>query len=235
MEPARWERANTNTEGGKQLYFFFMPNETASYSIEGLTFPVQIPPKRNDIVRVAWVADMAMTGNSKRVLDGIRAANVSMVLAGGDLSYADGRTQVCDDWFNFIQASAPSVPWMPARGNHEARCVSPQGLGASNNDCTTDERMYLFRFVRQGLLYYSFDWGPLRVISLDTEAYHARAASAAGPSPVNTNPGGQQEFVREQLRNVAGTDVWSVVMFHRPLYSSSRAHRRRPNSTAPLT
>lgn len=207
--------------GRSSGYGFRVDANASSYRIEDRSFPiVGPPPHTDDAVRVAFLGDIGMTENTGAVLDSVRAANVSAILAGGDLSYADGDVDVWDDWFDFMEPYISDVPIMPARGNHEARCLGRGGVGVVA-DCNTDESMYLSRFdLPLEELYYATEWGPLRIIVVDTEAYFHR------DDPIytinNVDPDEQLAFLADALR--APEDMWTLVMMHRPTYSSSGGH-----------
>lgn len=203
-------------------YWFRIPKDARSYSIAEREFAVAAsPPPANASVRVAFLSDIGMTADTKANLDAVRAAGASAILAGGDLSYADGDEQAWDDWFGFMEPYVSDIPFIPARGNHEGRCLGAAGVAAVP-DCKTDEDMFRLRFGNPYEdFYYATEWGPLRIIVLDTKAYYHRPE--IGPLvPFNIDPDEQRSFLSDALRAPPG--VWTVVMFHRPLYSSSGSH-----------
>jgi hypothetical protein len=207
--------------GGSSAYGFRFPADATGYRVNERSFTLRgPPPAAGDAVRVAWVADVGRTSDTAAVLDAARAAGASAILAGGDLSYADGDDAAWDAWFTFMEPYIADTPFIPARGNHEGRCLP---VAAQNvvPDCTSDETVYLDRFdLPLGELYYATQWGPLRIVVLDSEAYYPREDPLGRTR--NTDPEEQRAFLADALRAPDG--VWEIVMFHRPMYSSSGAH-----------
>lgn len=210
-----------NYGGGSSVYGFRFPATAEGYSVNDRDFTIRgTPPAGNETVRVAWVADIGMTSDTTAVLTAARSAGVGAILAGGDLSYADGDAAAWDAWFTFMEPYISDVPFIPARGNHEGRCLP---VAAQNflQDCSTDEQMFLNRFdLPLAGLYYATEWGPLRIIVLDSEAYYPRGDPLDRTR--NVLPAEQRSFLADALRAPDG--VWEIVMFHRPMYSSSGAH-----------
>lgn len=213
-------RSTSPGYGRSSAYGFMVPPNATSYRIEDRSFDIQAPPpSADDSVRVAFLADVGMTDNTRAVLDAARAANISALLVGGDLSYADGDVAVWDTWLNFIEPYTSDIPIITARGNHEARCVSRTIPGFG--DCYTDESAYLKHFsLPYEELYYATQWGPLRIIVVDTEAYYHRDDAIYNVR--NIDPDEQLAFLADALQ--APQDMWTVVMMHRPLYSSNGGH-----------
>lgn len=210
-----------NYGGGSSTYGFRFPADAVGYRVNERTFTVRAPPPGpQDAVRVAFVADVGSTADTAAVLGAARASGAQAILAGGDLSYADGDEAAWDAWFQFMEAYIADTPFIPARGNHEGRCLP---VAAQNvvPDCVTDEEAYVARFdLPLGELTYATQWGPLRIVVLDSEAYYHRDDPLDRTR--NTDPDEQRSFLADALRAPDGT--WEIVMFHRPMYSSSGAH-----------
>lgn len=190
-----------------------LPGRALTYEVEGQSFSAPAPPPAGATVRVAFVADVGRSEDSWKVLDAVRAAKPDLVIAGGDITYANGVSSKWDQWLTAAQPLAASVPLMTALGNHETYCDKNGQL----EPCSREPAEYLehFRMPNEGKLYYDFDWGPAHFVALDTEAYHPDDATQA----TRTDPAAQKAFLEASLAKRA--DAWNVVYFHRPLYSSN--------------
>ena len=141
-----------------------------------------------------------------------------LALHGGDLAYGTAQTtgaathQTMDDWFFAPYAGwMRSRPFYPSIGNHDSRAANADG------------RPYLDLFVLpthgaasgypdHAERYYSFDYGPLHVIVLDTElAFQDPARQAA-----------QLAWADADLAST--TQPWKVALYHRSPYSAGGEH-----------
>ena len=144
--------------------------------------------------------------------------NADFAMHGGDIAYGNsGGTgpasyQTMDNWFFSMYASwLRSRPMFPSIGNHDSRAENANG------------RPYLDLFVLpthgatttypdHAERYYSFDYGPVHVVVLDTElAFQDTARRAA-----------QIAWLRADLG--ATTQPWKVALFHRSPYSAGGEH-----------
>ena len=144
--------------------------------------------------------------------------NFDFAVHGGDVAYGDptgvgGATyRTMDDWFFGMYAGwLRSRPMFPSIGNHDSR--------ASNGD----GRPYLDLFVLpedgrsttypdHAERFYSFDYGPVHVVVLDTElAFQDPARRAA-----------QLSWLDADLAST--TQPWKVAVFHRSPYSAGGEH-----------
>lgn len=139
-------------------------------------------------------------------------------LHSGDLAYGfAGGTgtatfQTTHDWFFAIYSNwLRARPMFPTNGNHDSRADNNQGLpyrslfvlptnGASAAYPDHAER------------YYSFDYGPLHVVALDTEF--------AFLDPLRRSA--QLAWLEEDL--AATTQPWKVAVYHRSPYSAGGEH-----------
>jgi acid phosphatase type 7 len=177
------------------------------------------PPRGTGIVSFVMFGDSG-TGSPEQaqiasLLDG---ESFDLALHGGDLAYGvstgtGGATyQTMEDWFfSMYRRWLRRDPVMPAIGNHDSR--------ASN----LDGRPYLDMFVlpTQGASpgypdhaerYYSFDYGPMHVIVLDTElAFQDPAREAV-----------QLAWADADL--AATSQPWKVALYHRSPYSAGGEH-----------
>ena len=120
--------------------------------------------------------------------------NPDLIVNAGDL-VADGR--VLSQWDTFFQTTAEilkDVPYYPVLGNHERNAAHyydlfslPQGGG------------------RQGEQWYSFDYGNVHFVCLDS---NARSSAE------------QLAWLEDDLAHAANNAQWIFVFFHHPPYSS---------------
>ena len=144
----------------------------------------------------------------------MNADQFDFALHGGDLAYgsSDGTGaathQTMDQWFFSVYRNwLRSRPMFPSMGNHDSRPPNNDGVpfkdllvlpenGASSSYPDHAER------------YYSFDYGPIHVVVLDTElAFQDPARRAA-----------QLAWLEADL--AATTQPWKVAAFHRAPFSS---------------
>lgn len=135
----------------------------------------------------------------KKIMTAIKKYNPALVLNSGDL-VGDGRKQ--SDWDTFFKTTntfMKDIPLYPSPGNHEQ-----------------DSSLYFqyFSLPRNGdnERYYSFTYSNVLFVVIDSNAPYYMLAD-------------QKNFVKKVLSESRDSD-FRVVMFHHPLYSSSR---REPN------
>ena len=160
------------------------------------------------------------TGSTQQqqIANMLAGENFDFAMHGGDLAYGDstgvgGATyQTMDNWFFGMYAGwLRSRPMFPSIGNHDSRVSNGDG------------RPYLDLFVLpehgsnptypdHAERYYSFDYGPVHVVVLDTElAFQDPARRAA-----------QLSWLEADL--TATTQPWKVALFHRSPYSAGGEH-----------
>lgn len=208
---------------GDAVWSAELPPEARAYEVEGRRFEVAAPPAPGDATRIAFVADVGRSEDSWRVLKAVEAAKPSLVLIGGDVTYANGVSAKWDEWLTRTEPLFSRVPLMTAFGNHETLCNRDGGLVQCSRE--PDEYLEHFPGVNDPHRFGAYDWGPARLVALDTEAYHPTTS----PHASQTDPAEQKAFLAEALR--ARPDAWSIVYFHRPLYSSN-LHDEGPDSGA---
>jgi len=152
-------------------------------------------------------------GDSGQLLPGqFQIANLivnesfDLALHAGDIAYEDGTyQQFHDTFFNVYNGWLRSRPVYPSIGNHDDRTLSalpyrelfvlPEN-GANATFPDHKER------------YYSFDYGPIHFVALDSELAFL-------------DPARRQVQVNWLSADLAATtQPWRIVFFHRPLYSS---------------
>jgi acid phosphatase type 7 len=141
-------------------------------------------------------------------------------LHGGDVAYGSsggtgGAThQTMNDWFFAIYRNwLRSRPMFPSIGNHDSR--STNGDGKPYRDLfVLPEQGGAGAFPDHAERYYSFDYGPVHVIVLDTEL------AFQGPDLSRRNA--QLAWADADL--AATTQPWKIALFHRSPYSAGGEH-----------
>jgi acid phosphatase type 7 len=143
------------------------------------------------------ITQMAVAGLLERAMP-------DLILHTGDVVYPSGKQRHYDRrFFAPYRRLIRGVPIFPVLGNHDVK--------------TRDGAAYLKNFhlpfddPRSGGRYYSFDWGSVHFVALDSELYHG-------------DSGGDKTEQKAWLeRDLSATALSRKVVFlHRPPYSSSR-------------
>lgn len=215
--PVTWEggradaaRVTEPAGDDDRLYRATLPAEALRYTIEGRTFALPAPPDASATTRIVFVADVGTDANASAIVRGILAQKPSLVIVGGDLSYANGNASLWNKWFDLMEPLAANVPTMPAYGNHEDYCPDANG---SVRSCGPDANAWHAHFALPNgdKLYYAFDWGPIHFTVLDTEAY-------ASGQPY-TDRRAQETFLNGSLREAG--ERWNVVAYHRAVRTTN--------------
>ena len=128
----------------------------------------------------------------------------NLILHTGDVVYPSGEERHYDRRF-FVPYGRLliEVPIFPVLGNHDLE----RGNGAAYFD-----NFHLPRNDPRGTgRYYSFDWGNVHFVALNSELYHGDSSS---------HPEEQKAWLERDLRETR--QPWKIVYFHRPIYSSSK-------------
>ena len=138
------------------------------------------------------------------------ADDFDIALHTGDIAYGssngtgDGSHATLTNWFFGIYRDwLRRVPMFPSPGNHDSRASTGDGVH------------YLESFVlpdHNGERYYSFDYGPVHFVALDTEYSFQDSTRRAR----------QIEWLDADL--AATTRPWKVAYFHRSPYSAGGEH-----------
>jgi hypothetical protein len=150
------------------------------------------------------------TGSSeqRQLASLMTADSFDIALHAGDIAYGNGggtgdaTWQTFLDWFfGIYDGWLPYRPIFPSEGNHDSR--------PSNGD----GRAYLDLFsLPNGERYYSFDYGPVHFVALDTEyAFQDTARRAA-----------QLAWLESDL--AATSQPWKVAFYHRSPFSAGGEH-----------
>lgn len=156
------------------------------------------PPRGADVpVRILAFGDSG-TGNTDQwaLREQMETVPIDLILHMGDLAYQSGTLPQLERYFfDVYEGLLDSFPVYPALGNHEYRTAAAGPTLEvfdlpDNGGPDARER------------YYSFDWGPVHVVALDTERFD----------------GAQAEWLE---RDLAATDLpWTIVIAHRSAFSS---------------
>lgn len=174
------------------------PSTLYCYGVRGLTEKTGFftAPERGP-VRFAVIGDSG-TGAEDQfdVRDQMLGLPFDMAVHLGDLAYEDGKPEeIQEHYFDAYGSILGQVPMFPVSGNHEY--------------ATDDARPYLEAFVlpenaggKNRERWYSFDYGDVHFVALDTERISDE----------------QARFLDDDLSR--NTRPWTVVLAHRPPYSS---------------
>ncbi|MBA2544393.1 MAG: metallophosphoesterase [Deltaproteobacteria bacterium] len=186
-ETQQWARVDGLTPN--TIYCYRMANGTPLSERTGFrTAPAIDDPKA---VRFLAFGDSGGGGSDQRaLLARMFEFPYELIIHTGDLAYDDGSIDEFEDnVFGFYEELFKNLPFFPAAGNHEYN--------------TDDAVPFRSVFALPGMeTWYSYDWGRVHFVALDTEAsYETQAA-----------------WLDEDL--TATTQPWKIVYMHRPPYSS---------------
>jgi hypothetical protein len=150
---------------------------------------------RSNSLRRRIVADMILNNAS---LD--FGTEAEMALHGGDIVSRGTEQGLFDEYNGDVQPLASHIPVMYTAGNHEISGSSsyyPEQYAEPENG-------------NDGW-YYSFNWGPVHIVCLDTETHGIPLLDAM-----------DLNWIKEDLRRARmdNTVLWIVAWFHQPLYVS---------------
>ncbi|WP_426750819.1 metallophosphoesterase [Myxococcus sp. Y35] len=184
------------------------------YTYEVLACGLRTPPKRfrtapvpgTRSVHFITVGDFGTGGSAQRkVTAAMVQRKAELFIALGDNAYADGtEAEIQNNLFVPMEALLAEVPFFAALGNHEY--VTNQGQPYLDN-------LYLPTNNPEGSeRYYSFDWGHVHFVALDSNC-------AVGLASADRCTRDAQKAWLE--RDLAGsTQPWKIVFFHHPPWSS---------------
>jgi uncharacterized protein (TIGR03437 family) len=136
----------------------------------------------------------------------------ALVLHVGDLAYESGTfLQLQEYYFNVYRSMMSRMPWFPVPGNHDYGFVQAAAFRAlmalpTDQVPTADSQ-----------LYYSFDWGPVHFVALDSNQPLVDAVNGQGA---------MLQWLEQDLRNVRSQ--WVVAYFHHTPFPISW-HQGDPN------
>ena len=174
------------------------------------------PPWQN-ITKFIFFGDLGDTNSVSlaNIIEETQTHNIDAILHAGDFAYNfyDDNGNVGDRYMNDIQPLAANIPYMTAVGNHEY---------------LYNFSHYINRFTMpdyyngHGNMYYSWNIGPLHIITLSSEYYYFF-------------PGQREQLVQQQYQWLENDLIranlpqnrfkqpWIIVMGHKPFYCSNVA------------
>ncbi len=156
------------------------------------------PPQPGQTVELSVFGDLGeATADQEELLSQLENLHSQLVLVTGDVAYPNGGLQDFENnFFSVYSDMLDEVPFFPAGGNHD---YNSQGGEPFREVFSLPENGG-----PQGLeRWYSFDWGDIHVVALDTEAVGQV----------------QADWLDADLTAHANAR-WTLVILHRPAYSS---------------
>lgn len=223
-------------------YFYKIVNvATESHQFEFQTLP---KTATSSFPAMAIYGDFGLykTQDTRRLLLE-SAESIGLYQHLGDVGYADNEflhdilsfkyEQFWNGFMNGIQMLASTKPYMILPGNHDVECHSPftclrqDTLRSNLSNFTafnTRFRMPSLESGGQSNLWYSYNYGPIHVININTETDFPGASPKTMGGLDAGKFGSQVKWLVEDLKQ-ATTDrelrPWIIVCGHRPIYSLS--------------
>ena len=154
----------------------------------------------------------------------------------GDLAYADDWTdlgmsyeEAQETWMGRMTDIWNQRPYMTCPGNHEATCSeeTPDVCPEGQRNFTSYRERFRMPARESGAvnnMWFSFDYGLVHFISIDTEVVYPNSPEGPGTF-LNAGPfGNQLAWLEADLKKAVAnraTVPWILVSGHRPFYSSS--------------
>lgn len=211
FEPGRAEVRLEHLAPG-QRYVYEIVSRGGELSAQG-SFKTAPNPHETEPIRFAVFGDSGSGYNAQlEVAEQIERWNPSFLLHTGDIVYPDGSDREYDRKF-FIpyRSLLPKFPFFPSIGNHDAITIADyQKIYSLPSAPGAHER------------YYSFNYGYLHIVSLDTNL-------PLGPGEP------QHEWLLSDLNQASLTKnrAWTVVFFHHPPFSAG-THEDSPEVASHL-
>jgi hypothetical protein len=173
-------------------YYYIVGDDQGGYSSEFKTISVPTSTSLRGNFSFAVYADLGLVNGDSAIafVKEMVDDGAKLVWHGGDISYADDAflhkgcvSKFCYEevWDNFMQSIEPwasTVPYMVTPGNHEAECHDPNCLASKEKRAKLSNfTAYNTRFRMPSEesnsaalnMHYSFNYGNVHFISLDTE------------------------------------------------------------------
>ena len=169
------------------------------------------PVRGTGTVRFIAFGDSGTGSTQQRQLAALMAGDdFDLALHGGDMAYGesngtgDGSHATLTSWFFSIYRDwLRRAPMFPSPGNHDSRASTDNGLHYLESFVLPDDH---------NERYYSYDYGPVHFVALDTEYSFQDTTRRAR----------QIDWLEADL--AATTQPWKVVYFHRSPYSAGGEH-----------
>ncbi len=178
-------------------YFYRVGDSKAGFSVIS---SFKTAPNRGEDILFTAFGDHGLGKVSKSNVDLVLAEKPAFHLILGDLSYANGKQKIWDEWFEQLEPLSRSIPVMPALGNHENEEINGRRIGYT---------AYQARFaLPHPETRYSFDYSEARFVSFNTDDF--------------SNEEQTRWFVDTLKKAQADKNIrWVIVYQHHPLYSST--------------
>lgn len=201
---ARIEGLSPNTE---YCYRIFAHDQLIA---DGLSFRTAKPP--GELTRIFALGDFGTTtsparGIVARMIVEFNQARPDVLLTTGDNAYSSGTYHQIDERPRTLLAELTALmPYYPSWGNHD---YETNDAGPSLDVYSLPENALRPEDHER---YYSFDWGDVHFIALDTEGSFSQISDERDDDML--------DWLRQDLEK---TDRrWKIAYFHRPPYSSGR-------------
>ncbi len=185
-----WGQASGLTAG--ETYCYTLADGTQPLT-EPTGFRTAPPPGSTDPVRFLAFGDSGGGGSDQyALLEQMYTVPFDLIIHTGDIAYDDGSLgQFEANVFDVYADLFRNIPFFPASGNHDYRTASARPFrDVFNLPGSSGEK------------WYSYDWGSVHFVALDTEAdYRTQVAWLDADLEATKAP-------------------WKVIYMHRPPYSS---------------
>lgn len=181
-------------------YYYRVPNK----GLPGDIHSFRTAPGARATITFAVVGDSGNGSKAQYLMSAVIAQiSPQLVLHVGDVVYKTGsERQYESHFYRPYHDLLSSIPFYPSLGNHDVR--------------TNDGAPYLHAFdlptnnPQDTERYYSFDYGPVHFVALDSELYY-------GDHAFSTQA--QKAWLKKDLAR--NERPWTIVFFHRPPFSAS--------------
>ena len=213
------------------MYFFKVGNGIIISDIKNFT-----TRSSNYPLKIAIYGDMGVE-NSNKTMEHLKTRNIDMFLHIGDISYADDKgyeignnsyyEKTYDKFLESVEIFTNNKPYMVSPGNHDISCHSIWDLGCDNRFKNFSSFNSRFSMPNNGIknMWYSFDFGPIHFISINTETdypYSPTNPYVSFGTPLGGGFGNQLEWLENDLKKAhkkKEETPWIIVYGHRPMYS----------------
>ncbi|UJR10227.1 hypothetical protein I4U23_014440 [Adineta vaga] len=198
-----------------QKYFYHCGSD--EYGWSPLFWFTAMRNDSNFVVRMAVYGDMGKDNaqSMARLQEETQAGHFDLILHVGDMAYDmnDDNARYGDQYMNSIESIAGYIPYMTCPGNHEnaynfSQYVAKFSMPWPNNTYGGDANHY-----------YSFNVGPVHVISFSTEFYYY--LQYGFEQIIN-----QYQWIERDLKEANKPEnrakhPWIITMAHKPMYCSN--------------
>jgi acid phosphatase type 7 len=188
-ENQKWATIDNLSPGSIYCYAIVDGNVSLSERIGFRTAPA---PDSTEPVRFLAFGDSGGGGSDQRALaEQMYGYPYDLIVHTGDIAYDSGTIGEFEDTvFKMYSPLFRHVPFFPSAGNHEYKTMQGAPFRA------------VFSLPGGGERWYSYDWGRVHFVALDTEAdYQTQAKWLDADLAATARP-------------------WKIVYFHKPPYSS---------------